>query len=354
MITQNPTSARAKMEEIVARSASNVEAVLQKIESEHPVDALVPFNAMRFAEFGNGIGMSFGTEPAAPLHDHALGQMAGRADVPMKFVRDLTGFDWGRALLAHNLNELSAHMEGRSLVRKAGGEYRGILSASYRRLDSRPLAERIVRVANEVGGVPIEARYTDVRTSLRVIRPVVLETIPGRFGVFGLDWRNSDYGSGANELSFFWLELMCVNGATMERVRREIHLGRVMDEDVFSERTYKLDTAATVSAMGDAVRAALLPDASERAVARIKKAAETEVDPDAAVKALGKSVSKAEAESIVKLYRSADIEMMPPGNTTWRWSNAISRFASITAEDGDAGRAIELNALAGSVLPAAA
>ena len=345
-------TAVAKLEQIVSQRRSSVEGVLASIEREQPKDSLVPWGAMTFNcdRDAGGIplvlqhpGGTFG------IHDHALRQSAERAGIPWRYVNDLREQDH-HDLIAHYLNYLFKTLPGRSLVREVNGTVRGVLSDAYRRRDSRPLADALVRAANEVGGVPIDARRTDVRTSLRVIRPEVID-IDGDFVVAGLAWNNSDYGAGANSLSAFLMRLVCINGAVVEKLLRKVHLGARLDDLAFSDATYRLDQAAQVSATRDMVKFALAPAAAEKLVEKVRAAKAVEVDPKKAVVELRKVATKGEAEEIAKLYTSADIEMLPQGNNAWRWSNAISRFANTLA---DHGRAMELDAVAGAVLQKAA
>lgn len=356
------TNAEAKtvLEEIVAGHAANVERTLRTIEQNHPADALVPYEAMNVeviqgANKLSELALMFpGPRPSAPMHDNALQQLAARSELPIKYLRNLQGVPWGRELLATNFNELLRHMDGRALVRTASGERRGILSSSFRRIDSRPLADRIIKVSNEVGGLPVAAHYSDVRVSLRVIAPRVYEPTPGEFIVIGFDWRDSDYGKGANEIDEFVLRLVCVNGMTSTTISRQVHLGRVLTENIFSDETYKLDTAATVSAIGDIVRHALSEEATQGISNRIRAITESPFDSKKAYAALKRDTTKAEVDGIVKLYTSTDIVMLPAGDNAWRWSNAISRFAgTVVADDGDTDRVLELNELAGAVLKAA-
>ena len=59
---------------------------------------------------------------------------------------------------------------------------------------------------------------------------------------------------------------------------------------------------------------------------------------------------KGEAEDVEKAFGSPDTFNMPAGNTVWRLSNAISWVAG-QAKDPE--RKLDLQKLAGSVLPAA-
>ena len=82
------------------------------------------------------------------LHGHAVGQRrcgfpeaAEEMGVPARYLRELSeGASWQRALAANILNEHSVWCgRTRVLVRSVGSQVRGILSDSYRRLDSEKI-----------------------------------------------------------------------------------------------------------------------------------------------------------------------------------------------------------------------
>ena len=53
-------------------------------------------------------------------------------------------------------------------------------------------------------------------------------------------------------------------------------------------------------------------------------------------------------EAVVDAFNSPEVEMLPPGNTTWRMSNAISWIANTKVEDE--GRTLEVMKVAGAIL----
>lgn len=72
------------------------------------------------------------------LHDNAIGQLAERMGIPQRYLRGLaSGEPWAIALAAHLLNQHSDWTQrSRVLVRTVGQQVRGVLSDSYRRLNS--------------------------------------------------------------------------------------------------------------------------------------------------------------------------------------------------------------------------
>jgi hypothetical protein len=129
---------------------------------------------------------------------------------------------------------------------------------------------------------------------------------------------------------------------------RQIHLGKKLDADfAFSQRTYELDTETSASAIKDMVGHMLGPDSVNRCLAGIKKAHEEEVSASQVGSWLAKHLSKGEAKAAGDAFGSQDIVNLPPGQTKWRLSNAISLLAR---DNKDEGRSLELQRLAGKVL----
>jgi hypothetical protein len=176
-------------------------------------------------------------------------------------------------------------------------------------------------------------------------------TDPQGLCVVGATLKNSDYGDGKVDMRFHVLRLICINGLMREDSYSQIHLGkRLTDDFEFSEETYRLDTAATVSAMGDVIKALFDPARIEDELGRVRRASETTVDIKKMFEALRKlgKLSKDEERKVVDTFNAPEVVMLPPGQNLWRASNAISLFAQ--SADVTPDRALELQQLAGAVL----
>jgi hypothetical protein len=174
---------------------------------------------------------------------------------------------------------------------------------------------------------------------------------------YGLSFGNSDYGDGALHMSAFLLRVWCMNGAVADEVFRQVHVGgRLADDISFSERTYRLDTMTTVSAVRDFTRSVLDTEKVTAYMTAIRDAAGEELDAKKAIAALRSKnlVTTAEAEAVSTSYNSADIIELPAGQNRWRLSNAISLIGRNRLKDGEERRGIELQELAGRVLAKAA
>jgi hypothetical protein len=351
---QKRDRAFAKLDEYIKTHSGRARQGVQKILAEAPRDRIVRAQALsvqdprdpRFTLFG-------GEEQIGGFHDHALGQLAERFGFPRRYLGELRGTDWGRELIARNLNELGAHRPDgeRLLVREVDGVVRGVLSNGYRTDDSRPALDALIGLAVDLNAVVADASALDTRTSVKVMVREPVEIFPGEWAVLGLDYRNSDYGHGAREVCGWILRLLCLNGAVTTANFRKVHLGaRIQDEIEYSNKTRALNQAATVSATKDIARALLGPEAIKKLVGQVRAANATALDPDAALRSIKKEVNKEEEKAIVEKFNSPDVELLPPGNTVWRFSNAISWLANQT---DDGGRRLELEKLAGDVMGAA-
>ena len=132
-----------------------------------------------------------------------------------------------------------------------------------------------------------------------------------------------------------------------ENPLKQIHLGaRLGDEIEFSDRTHRLDTAASVSALRDIVRGAFGPAGRDRLVETIRSANQrgmSKVQLSHATRVLPKLVQK----SVVDAFESSDVINLPEGETAWRASNAISWVARHTE---DAEVRLDLERAAGAVV----
>jgi hypothetical protein len=351
--------AQDKLQEYIENGRKRAAAAVQRILAEQAQDRVARFESLHVETLdrahGAGSGEGFallttGGQDLGQLHDHALRQVSERLGIPTKYVNQLRGSDWGRDLIAKNINEHTHHADrgDKVLVRSVGDQVRGVLSASYRTDDSRPALDALIGVARDVNAVICDGDALDVRTSIKMVIAEPVELFPGEFAVFGLDYRNSDYGAGARELSGFILRLLCLNGAVTTSSFRRVHLGaRIQDEVEYSTRTRRLNADFTASAARDMARAMLGPESVAKMVDQVRTANAAALDPDAAIASIKKSVNKDEQKLIVDKYNSPDVELLPPGNTKWRFSNAISWLAGGVE---DAGRKLELQSLAGEVL----
>jgi hypothetical protein len=351
----DPAKARARLEQIIDAGKASALRTYEHAMTARIEDSLVRDNAMVFSEVYGSLVMKAGNG-IAPLTDYAVGQACTRYGMPAKYARELLENESPviRSLAAENLETLArVDGKGRALVRVQDGRVKAVLSDSYKRVDSRPMIDTFVNACQEMELIPTQGHVTDTRIAISALCPTIFEPTPGEVVCFGMQLKTSDFGAGAFMCSIFVLRLWCNNGATMETAMRQVHLGRKLDEGSFSEKTYALDSQTSVSALNDVIRGAFLKDNVVRYAEVIERAANGGKDYDAkkAIDGLHKAgkLNKGERDEVVNIYNTPDVEMLPPGNSPWRVSNAISWFAH-KGEHKSNDRRLDLEKLAGDVI----
>ena len=358
---------QVKLEEQIHQSRQSAISVLEKIQSEVPHDRVVHSKELEFSLDENRTVL-LGTRDRRKnghfqeaMHKHALAQVAERAGIPETYLNRLMAREYGPQLVVENLSTIyQKEPPKKYLVRSVGDEVRGVLSDSYRRMDSRPIIEAFAEVCESIGAVPVEGIGGDLRWAIKAILPMVFQPSQKQgseeFIAFGAQLSNSDFGVGALSLRLFYLRVWCTNFATMEEALRQVHLGKRLDENIeYSEKTYQLDTQTQVSAVRDIVRGVLAPARINGTVARIGVALEERIDPRQAWQDLPKmGLLKGEVDKVKEIFVNGGVEELPAGTTLARLSNAISWFAKSAPTPE---RRLELEQVAGAVMmkaPAAA
>jgi len=361
-------SQRAKFEQEIESGKARAQKVIEQIFTQIPEDRVVQNNKLTFTTKGTTVKVQFPAlqlgdgklvEAEEGFHRHAIQQAASRAGIPLSYIDHLQKQgEWGAQLTADNLNELFHHMDPkqRALTRSVNGEVRGFMTDAYRRMDSRPIVEQFALAMKKYGAVPLDGYALDTKICIKAVLPYVFEPVPHEVMIFGVALENSDFGDGKLALRTFTERLWCTNRAIRSEEISKIHLGARLSEDLqLSQKTYELDSETMASATFDVMTKALSAESVNEFTALIQKAHEQKIDPFKTEAWLKKNLRKEEVEAVMEAYKSAEIEMLPPGSSAWRMSNAISWIANTKIEDE--GRKLEVMKLAGTVveeLPAAA
>lgn len=348
-----------KLEDAINKSQSTALSVIEKVQSETPNDRVAHTQAIEFA-VGEGKDILIGLRNRKakgyfqePLHKHALTQVAERAGIPSTYLGRLLERDYGPALLVENLTTIYQKEEDKKfLVRSVNDQVRGVLSDSFRRMDSAPIIESFAKACQDIGAVPIEGVGGDLRWAVKAVLPMVFQPSQKKGNeeliAFGVQLSNSDFGCGTLSLNAFTTRVICTNHATLEQVMRQVHLGKRLSDDLeYSADTYKADTKTQVLAVRDMVKAVLAPDKVNNLVKHIGEALDARIDPKQAWAELPKmGLLKGEVEKVKELFNDAGVEQLPPGTSPARLSNAISWFAKSATPE----RKLELEQLAGQIL----
>lgn len=356
-----------KVQKMIDGKAVGVHATMERLINEGKIaqDFIAPIGVnlkvndhapvITFDGNGDHLAMNM-PDGQFSLHDNAISQLADRMGVPQRYLRTLaSGEAWSRQLAAHLLNEHSGWTQRtRVLVRTVGQQVRGVLSDSYRRLNSVQILTAFVQEAASQGAVISDAYMNDTKVWAETIlpQPLVIPTAKnGDVVIFaGARFSTSDYGDGAVDMRAFLLNGACLNGMVRESVMKQVHLGSKLPDNIaLSQQTYEYDTKTTVSAVRDLTRGLYSPDAIRQKAYEIQGASEMEVDLEKEVKKLTKDgwLLKAEGQEVEKLLMKNDPEDGVQGAATlWKLTQAITAHARELAPE----RSRELHELSGHLL----
>ena len=363
-----------KVNRMLENRATSVEATFEKMEREGKLmqDYITPIGVnlkstdrrpvVTFSANG-AVNMDFSEitdnvfeEHHFSLHDNAVGQLATKMGIPTRYLKDLaSGKEWQRGLASQILNQHCENTErSRMLVRCVGNEVRGVLSDSYRRLNSLDILMAFVKEATEKGAVVADALYTDTKMFVETLLPMPIEIPTVKNGTVvlfaGARFSTSDFGDGALDMRAFLLNGACLNGMVRESMMRQIHLGaKLPDSLALSEETYRLDTATSVSAVRDLTRGLYSKENIMAKAIEIQKAADIDVDFQKEITRLvkGGSMLKSEGEEVEKiLMRNNPDDGVTGGSSLWKLTQAITAHA----REVEPLRARELQEISGALI----
>jgi hypothetical protein len=323
------------------------ERAIERIKAEVPQDKIVRARAMTFDYNKDGkFAVQYKTPGSAitpvveeTVHKWAFGQIAEFARVPKNYLQHLMGlyeavpggmYNWGAKLACENLNQIFAHTETeeKRLLRSVETEARGFLSTKYKRRHPGHLIDGFAGACKQFDLLPYTVTATDTKHMVRAVLDGIVEPVPNECLGIGVVYAESPYGNGATSVSIFIERMWCTNQAVLSTDLRSAHVGgRLSDDFAWSEETYLADTKATIFQVRDMMEAYVSPPAIRRLCATVKLAHETKIEPKQLEAFIKKNLTKENAEAVADVYRSADVEMLPAGNTVWRASNALSFFA---------------------------
>lgn len=290
-----------------------------------------------------------------PIIRHAAYQLGQRLapegrSAFASLVRDYaSGSSWQREVAVDLLNTHAEHVEhGPFLVRIAGGDVRGVLSANYAPWESWRVVQAFVTAGKKLGAVVSSAQASTTRIYAEVMLPRVF-TLQGvdpdsRDAVcLGLTYRTSDFGDGAETVSFFIERLWCTNRAISRNEIRNIHLGRRLSGTELSKSvrlspaTYNKITQANASIVQDVVANVLSTSKVESVLNQVGAAMnrQTIEDLDAETAKLvdANRMTNADADELKSLLMKNRPEDVPRGPLSdWKFSQAISALARLKTD----------------------
>lgn len=355
-----------KVRRMIDGKAVGVQATMERLISEGKIaqDYIAPIGVNLKAKDHAPV-ITFGGEGSLTMnlpdgsftmHDNAIGQVADRMGIPQRYLRALaSGQPWAIMLAAHLLNQHSDWTErNRVLVRTVGNQVRGVLSDSYRRLNSVEILTAFIQEAGNQGAVISDAYMNDTKVWAETILPQPINIPTAKNGTVtifaGARFSTSDYGDGAVDMRAFLLNGACLNGMVRESIMKQVHLGSKLPDNLqLSQTTYELDTKTTVSAVRDLTSGLFSKDNLMRKAIEIQGASEIDVDFDSELKRLtsGGSLLKSEKQEVEKILMRNDPEDgVTGGATLWKLTQAITAHARDLSPE----RSRELHELSGSLL----
>lgn len=351
------TILQQKIESKLASRQSKIETSLNKIEQDgiNMADFVAPLGKDGKIRFNsNGTMYMVLGDNEYNLHRHALNQSAEKLGIPASYINELQGTDWGRKLSANILNEHTDNTKRqRLLIRTVKDQVRGVLSDSYRRLNTNEIFGNFIKAVGEQKAVIADAFADDTRSFIETINPKLIEVQLKDNIVYlahGVRISSSDVGDGALEVRSFIMQAVCLNGLVTEKAMRTIHLGARLPDDLeVSKKTYQLDTETQSSLCYDMVRSLYSEESLHAKIVAIQYAASKECDMEKEIVAIAKKglIAKSEGEAIKAILMNNKPEDGVQGSSSlWKLSQGISALARTTEER----RSRELQEIAGSYL----
>ena len=288
------------------------------------------------------------------LIDNATNQLLNKLDIIPKYFKQLqhSKQDWETNLATIILNEHSRHNDKRLLIRSVNDEVRGILSNQYERYSTIAIVKHVLDTLKNntyVSNVSYDGLSISIELVSRKIIPIQLKN-EIQFVIFGVQLRNSSFGTSALDIRSFILQIVCSNGLTGIRNLREIHKGRkiVSDTFVLSNDTLLAGAEYKKGIITDTLQYVFSGQNVTNNILALEQAGNKEIDLDIAVKNLSKrKVQQKEIDDIRAILLNNNIDDgIPQEPTVYKLGQAISRVAN----DRPTTRRMELLDIAGNII----
>ena len=352
---------RRKLDAKIKESQPTAMQAIQRLENDSKIarDFIVPIggwnNNVHWNIKNEALNVSF-MEMDKTIHKHALNQTSERLGIPTIYLRKLAyGQPHEKQLAMTILNSHTNWIDPRRfLIRSVGEQVRGVLSDQYRRLNGNEIIKGYIEAAYQQGAVLVDGLYTDTKLYAETLypEPIIFPT-PKNGDVaiaFGARLSTSDYGDGALDLRFFYMQGVCLNGMVRETMMRQVHLGSKLPSDLrLSERTYDLDTRTTVSAIKDLTAQIFQADQIKAKMQEIQNASAIEMDIPRELAKLQKSgrLLKDEPQEIENILVAGRPEDGITGEgTLWKAVQGITAYA----RDVEPQRRRDLQEIAGDLM----
>jgi len=250
-----------------------------KEENERKIDLIVDFGQVRAVLDEKDVRLRIPLYGDYPLTDWAHEQLAEKLGIPKRYYSRMR--EEKPDLLLQNINAWLCEMAGeRKFVRILNGRIRAILSDRYRVIDNYDVLLVALQEFRRIGSVEIyRIDLTEKMMYLKALdRTLKAEIRQDDIVCGGIIIRNSEVGAGAFRVEPFILRLVCENGLIVKQVLRRIHLGRQMDEGLWSRETMELEDRVLFLKVRDVIRATFDRQVFKRWVSKLKESTEIEIE----------------------------------------------------------------------------
>ena len=335
--------AQNKLDAKFEKGRINAQNMILQLQNELDAsrDFLAPFGRH---EIGNG-GIEFASNGhlrmdfqgnSMTIHNHAITQLGAKLGIPTSYLGALAdGNQEKRDLAAYTLNSHRQWMDDdkRFLLRAVDNEVRGVLSDSYKRMDSKMVINSFLQEVRDSDAKIADAHFEPTRYWLEALIPYIIDIPTEKNGIismaFGVRVSNSDFGDGALDIRSFMFQAVCTNGMVRESMMNKVHLGKRLGENIaLSAETYQHESRMMASAVRDVTKLALNKDQIKANIKAIQVAADTSVNLEREfLRMATRQIQKGEIQEIAKIMTQNDPEDGLNGEATlWKLTQGITAF----------------------------
>ena len=328
-------------DKVLKRAESNlprIGEVIQQIEKEDKFlgDQLVQTDRFKFEAGEKGMIINYGDQRQG-INKYATRQIANRFGIPTPYLNRLNESEWGSSLAADIMNRHARESEPqRLLIRSVDDTVRGVLSDSYKRIQSMAVFMAFLQAATAKNAKLYDAAIDETKSFIEVIVPEIVQIDTPNNGIvnmiMGAELRNSDFGDGRLNLRTFMMNVICLNGMIGQKFLNEVHRGSRLPENlVLSEATYQKETDVQASLITDSMNHLFDPENMKREFKRIENASAEEMDFDKGIEQLKRTKHYGESELTLlsqKLMNNREEDGVQGKNTKWKFVQGLTAVAN--------------------------
>lgn len=320
------------------RNREKIKNVIETIQAEESArfDSVIYINDLQFTNEFDNLSVKFGKQ-SAKMGRFALKQCANKLGVPTAYINKISKSTWGVDLSAQILNKHAKNNDPqRVLIRKIGTEIRGILSDTYRRINTISIVENYLKNSLDYKTKIFDAAIDKTKIYLDVIMPKVHDIETPRNGkikvVFGVQLRKSDYGDGNLTIRSMIINLDCFNVILGNTYYSQKHKGHKLSESTRENQSlYDDETASTNIEISRAIEYIFKPESIEQELNLISKSSAKIIDFDSYLLRLKGSKKFTENELMNlsnKLHSGKISEGVKGENTIWKFTQGLTALAN--------------------------